>query len=648
MKLAAVFSDYMVLQRGISVPVWGSAKPGEEITVTFAGQAKAGRAGDDGRWEVRLEPLEVSVDPETLTIESGGGERIEMADVLVGDVWLASGQSNMWWRVLESNDAEAETAAADHPLIRLFNVPQAIDHPPHADVDAAWAVCSPETVPEFSAVAYFFGRELQKSEGIPIGLINTSWGGTRVEAWISRDALMTDELCAQDVAGYERMLGSLDESARQKDFDTFKENPTEWYRTHVAPDPGNEGYGRGWADPALDDGEWPEMEIPGYWQADGIESNGVVWFRRTVKVPAAWEGKDVVLHLGTCDKHDVTYFNNKEVGVTSWETENPWSVKREYRIPGELVRAGANTLAVRVYSYRNLGGLGGPAGEMRLVPEEGGEDAVELPGVWRYQIEHNFGTVNDRGGDPEPLPNQNSPYCLYDNMIVPLVPFALRGVIWYQGESNAENAYRYRTRFPMLIENWRDAWGQGEFPFLFVQLANYTQHQKEPQDSPWAELREAQTMTLSVPHTAMAVTIDIGDAMDIHPTNKQDVGKRLALAALGTVYGRDVVPSGPMYRSHTIEGASVRIEFDHVGGGLEALGGALTGFTIAGSDRRFVWADAEIDGDTVLVSSSEVGEPAAVRCAWAANPDCNLYNRAGLPASPFRTDDWPGVTQHGD
>jgi sialate O-acetylesterase len=651
MRLASLFSDHMVLQQGMVLPVWGWSEPGDEVTVRFrpgAGSANAeqratARAGGDGRWTVRLNPLKSCAVPARLEAVSGGSGRTAVAaDALVGEVWLASGQSNMYWMVKDSNDAVAEMAAADWPAVRMFTVPNAVREKPLADAGGVWAVSSPAAVGDFSAVAYFFGRELHRREGFPVGLINSSWGGTRVEAWTSRAALVEDELCREDVRGYETLLRSEE---RHREFARHQADPEAWLRSHVAQDPGNEGLGRGWAGADCDDSAWPEMDLPRPWQRGGVPGNGVVWFRRTVEVPAELAGRDLVLRLGACDKHDFTYFNGVQVGATGWETQQPWTVQRIYRVPGRLVRAGRNAIAVRVYSYRNIGGMTGPAHEMRLEPPAGGSGAaVALAGPWRHRVEHNFGVILGTAGEPTPIPNQNSPYVLFDNMIEPLVPYAMRGVIWYQGESNTqspENARLYRTRFPRLIRDWRRVWGGQDFPFLFVQLANYLPITPSGQPSGWPELREAQLMALAEPKTAMAVTIDIGDPGDVHPKNKQEVGRRLALPALSRAYGRTVVYSGPLYRSHTVEGSSVRVQFDHVGGGLVARGGEeIRGFAVAGQDGGFEAAQAVIDGASVVVRAAGVEAPLAVRYAWADNPDCNLCNREGLPASPFRTDDW--------
>ncbi len=471
-----LFSDHMVVQQGIKVAVWGTAGAGEQVTVKLKDRQATTTAGPDGRWRVDLAPLTAG-GPFELTV--AGSNTLTFRDVLVGEVWVCSGQSNMQWPVDRSLNAEQEIAAADFPRIRLFSVTQTIAEKPRDDVSGTWRACSAETVPQFSAVAYYFGRELHKSLDVPVGLIQAAWGGTPAETWTS--------------------LATLE------------------------------------ADPNL----------------------------RTI------------LTRG----------------------EEP-----------------ATRPAAR-----------GARGQAR--PGDQARQSAPAPG----------------GTRSKPVPKK--PAVLYNGMIHPLIPYGIAGAIWYQGEANAGRAYQYRTLFPAMIRDWRKNWGQGDFPFLFVQLANYQASKPEPGESSWAELREAQLMTLSLPKTGMAVTIDIGEADNIHPKNKQDVGRRLMLAALAVAHGKKVAFSGPVMESSSVAGDSVRIRFKHAEGGLVAKGGeTLKGFAVAGEDRKFVWAEARIDGDSVVVRSDKVTKPVAVRYAWADNPECNLCNKAGLPASPFRTDDWPGVT----
>ena len=392
----------------------------------------------------------------------------------------------------------------------------------------------------------------------------------------------------------------------------------------------NEGYPRSWADLPNPPGEWKEMELPGTWQTHGLDFCGILWFRKEMEVPEAWARRELRLSIGATDKSDITYFNNVKVGsITMADRPDSWNTRRTYPVPGNLVKAGRNVIAVRVHSDKYDGGMTGPEEDMLLsCPSLPDSAPVPLSGIWKYAVESNYGRSDI----------ENRPCVLFNGMISPLIPYAIRGAIWYQGESNTSRAAQYRTLFPALIQDWRKHWGIGDFPFLFVQLANYMTAKTNPGESAWAELREAQTMTLRLPDTGMAVAIDIGESVDIHPKNKQDVGLRLALNALANTYSIDAAFSGPIFKAAAREGGKLRIRFDHCNGGLQCRGKKLRGFAVAGADRKFVWADAKINGDTVIVSSPEIAEPEFVRYAWADNPVCNLYNAAGLPAVPFRSD----------
>ena len=488
-KLSPMFGDHMVLQQGAPVPVWGTAAAGEQVTVTVGAQKATATADELGKWQVKLQPLTAGG---PLDVTVAGKNTVTLRDVLVGEVWVCSGQSNMEWNVNLSGNPEQERAAANYPSIRMFTVKKAIAGKPAQTLEGSWEVCSPKTVGNFSAVGYFFGRELHKALNVPVGLVHTSWGGTPAEAWTERSALEAD--------------GDLK--------------------------------------PMLD-----------RWQGQMAQFN-----ERLGRIPQL---------------------------VEKWK--------------GEAEQAEAQ---------------GRPVPPMiNLLPQ-----------------------------DPRSSPHR--PSGLYNAMIAPVVPYAMRGAIWYQGESNAGRAEQYRKLLPAMIKTWRTAWGQGDFPFLIVSLSNFMAVAPEPGDSDWAELREAQAMTAANdPSSGLAMAIDIGDANDIHPKNKQEVGRRLALAALAKTYKRNVPYSGPVYASMSVEGDKAVLKFKHADNGLAAKDGELKGFAIAGEDRKWVWAEAKVQGaDTVVVRSDKVSKPVAVRYAWANNPVCNLYNGAGLPAVPFRTDDWPGVT----
>ena len=638
-RVPSLIGDNMVLQQGPRARVWGTAEPGERVTVSIGGRVARAAADARGRWQVFVGPLRAG-GPFELTV--AGRNRLTFRNVLVGEVWVCSGQSNMEWPLSASRDGAREVAQADHPEIRLFTVRKATAAAPLEDVEGRWVVTKPETAAPFSAVGYFFGRELHRRLGVPVGLINTSWGGTPAEAWTSRGALAASPALRPILDRYEGELRDLPRLRRE-----YEAARAEWERQYVSQDPGNKGEALGYAEPAHDAAAWPKMRLPQFWESAGLDVDGVVWFRREIEVPEAWAGRDLTLSLGAIDDYDTTYFNGARVGSTGPDTPNAWTVSRRYAVPGRLVRAGRNTVAVRVFDRVGGGGFGG--GEMWLAPPGAARaEAVRLEGAWDYREEFTAPSRRvDYSRQPQPPgpANQNSPTVLYNAMIAPLTPYSIRGAVWYQGESNAGRAYQYRTLFPAMIRDWRAAWGAGDFPFYFVQLANWKARARDSVDSEWAELREAQLMTMrAVPKTGMAVAIDIGEPDDIHPRNKLDVGLRLARWALADTYGRKLEPSGPLYDSHRVEGDSVRVRFGHAAGLRTRGGSAPAGFLVAGADRKFFPAEARVEGDSVVVRSGRVPAPAAVRYAWADNPEANLYNAEGLPASPFRTDDWPGLT----
>lgn len=491
MRLATLFSAGTVLQRDMPVPVWGWAAPGEMVTVAFAGQSKTGKAGENGRWDILLDPIPASATPRPLTVTPStiNHQTLTVTNVLVGDVWLCSGQSNMQFPVSKAANAAAEIAATDFPSLRMLTVKPVVAGAPRADVEGSWRVCSPKSVGEFSAVAYFFGREIARTQKVPVGLIHASMGWTPSEAWTPREAL------------------------------------------------------RGNADTAYIAERWD------------------------------WVGDTSVQAAGTALREEWTRQNQK----------------------------------LKALGKAPLSPLKGP-------------------------------------GDPNFAHRASG---LWNGAVAPLVPCALRGIIWYQGETNERRGYRYRIEFPLLIESWRSAWRRPELPFIFVQVANVLPPVPAPAESEWAELRESQALALKLPHTGMAVTIDIGEEKDVHPKNKQDVGLRLALQARALVYGEKIPHNSPAFASLKLEGGRIRLHFTDSYGKLKTKDAAPPkGFAISGADRRYVYAQAEIDGEDVIVWSDEVKEPVAVRYAWANNPaGCNLCNAAALPAIPFRTDDWPAKTQ---
>jgi sialate O-acetylesterase len=625
----------MVLQRGRPVPVWGWAAPGEAVSVTFRGQTYPASAPDaQGRWQATL-PATPAGGPYTLTVK--GQNTIELTDVLVGDVWLASGQSNMQFKVKDPSpvgyqpvqNADQEIAAANYPRLRLLTVSQALEYRPQAEVPTTgWQVCSPATVASFSAVAYFFGRDLLQHYQVPIGLVVSSWGGTPAEAWVSAEGLGPFPEFAPTLAGFAQRTTSL--AADQRTYETRQQDVLLHGRAY---DRGYPAGGPSWADPATDAHAWPTMPVPGIWESQpGLGTyDGIVWLRKELELPAAAAGQPLTLSLGQIDDADSTYFNGQLVGHAAG-----YSVARTYQVPPALVRAGRNVLVVRVVDTGGGGGLtGGPP-----LQATGPGGTVSLAGPWQYQLGL---APQDVPQPPYPGGGPQAPSVLYNAMIAPLRPLALKGVIWYQGESNVGRAAQYQRLFPALITDWRRQFGQPELPFFFVQLANYLAPQPEPGPSAWAELREAQASALALPATGMATAIDLGVANDIHPHNKQDVGRRLALAARRVAYADPAVVSrGPSYAGLTVAGSAARVRFAPatLGGGLTAKGGKLQGFAVAGADQQFHWATARLAGAEVVVESPQVPHPVAVRYDWADNPNGTLYNRASLPAPPFRTDKW--------
>jgi len=518
---------------------------------------------------------------------------------------------------------------------------------PLTDVTGAWAACTPQTVPWFSAVAYYFGRMLHQDLDVPVGLVASALGATNAESWTPREAFFTSP-------ALKRFSESLDLSAtdEKQAIRKYQESLAEWQKATGREDPGNIGLGKGWADLKLNTADWKAMGLPNCF--DGIEGttdfDGIVWFRKEFDAPKEWAGRELELHLGVIDDFDTTYINGKEVGHTGSDTIRAWRTDRVYKIPAGVVTPGKNLVAVRVVDMYLSGVMAGPVTEMYLRPvKTTPEDkSISLAGPWQYKVEHRMVTKSPSLSKPlEPAIGWDAsvPTSLYNGMIHPLTPYTIRGAIWYQGESNVVNGREYRSLLPAMIQGWRKAWGQGDFPFLVVQLANFMMTDADPSDTPWARLREAQLLSVQrTRNTALVVAIDIGDALDIHPRNKQEVGRRLALAAERVAYGQKIVYSGPIYKSMKITGNKIHLKFDHVDGGLVAKGDKLTGFAIAGADKKFGWAQAKIEGDKVIGWSEKVPNPVAVRYAWANNPVCNLYNKEGLPAEPFRTDEWPGVT----
>ena len=615
-----LFTDNAVLQQGIKAPIWGTADPGERVTVEFAGQTVSTTASAAGKWLVHLSPLKAG-GPRILTIS--GRNKIVLTNILAGEVWLCSGQSNMERQLgLRAGQQpitnwKQEVAAANYPEIRHFGATQTKAFAPAQTVKGSWTVCSPGTVTNFTAIGYFFGRDLYRARQVPIGLIHSSWGGTPAEAWTSEAALRTQPDWTEALAQVK--LLATDPVGTQREIQKQLEA---WYQ---AKDPGSAA-SPPWSATDLDARLWKAVTLPTYWENAGYpDFDGTFWFRRTVDLPEDWNGSDAELHLGAVDDNDTTWVNGVEVGATIG-----YNLPRVYRVPAGVLKRSTNVIAVRVLDTGGNGGLYGGDDPMRLVVNAGGKtNSISLAGEWLCRQGVSLANVGWPPTDYSQSPN--TPTVLYNGMIAPLLPYAIRGVIWYQGESNVGRERQYRTLFPMMIADWRHAWGEGDFSFLFVQIAPY--HGNSP------EIREAQLLSWqNTTNTAMVVTIDCGDANDIHPPRKQPMSARLALAARAIAYGEKLEYSGPVFQSMKIEGSEVVLRFTHPGGGLVAKDGPLKGFTIAGADKIFHPAQAEIRGQTIVVASDAVSRPVAVRYGWASVPGGNLFNRAGLPASPFRTD----------
>jgi sialate O-acetylesterase len=647
-RLAPLIMDNMVVQRETQVPFWGHGTPGREVKIRASwGEAGKTLVQTDGRWMLKLRTSHAG-GPYTLTI-THDDTSVVVSNVAVGEVWLCSGQSNMempmrGWPPGDTVLSSAqEISHAAHPDLRLCTVQRAFSAVPESECNASWAECSSATLPGFSATAFFFGKQLHEILGVPVGLIQAPWGGTAVESWISAR-------CLSQLSEFAPTLQKLKECAEGRHL------ITEWIGKYRAIDMRGRNGDDKWKDidcedaecatTSYDDSSWNVMHLPTLWEKTGVGSlDGIVWFRKSIVVPSPWVGRDLVLELGPVDDIDVTYVNGVKVG--SHEREGQWNVKRIYRVPGSIVDSTVVQISVRVTDYQGGGGIYGDPSTMRLHPEQAG-DTLSLAGEWRYmpvaQMMGNaliiFGLSGNQYESRPRFPidvSANTPTTLYNGMIAPVMPYAIRGVIWYQGESNTERPRQYRALFPLLIENWRADFGSGDFPFYFVQIAPYdygttTQSQY---------LREAQTVALSVKNTGMVVTLDIGNASNIHPANKKDVGQRLALWALAKTYGRHVAYSGPIYKSHRKRGASIELLFDHVENGLVLKEGSEgNSFRIAGADRIFKAAVVRVHGRRLVVTNPEIPNPAAVRYAFSNTPEATLFNTAGLPAPSFRTDDW--------
>ena len=613
--LPSFITDNMMFQRDTPIKVFGWADQGDVVWVEFNGLEKKTKPGKDGMWEVIFSPMSYG-GPYQMNIRSKSDD-IQITNIMIGDIWVCSGQSNMEWIVFNSNNAKFEISQAQYPDIRLLNVKSSLANLPQNDIETeGWKVCSPQTVGIFSAVGYFFGRDLHNNLNIPIGLINTSLGGTRIESWISVPMISKYQHCKMLI---DTLLSPGFGKRLQKKDDTYLKNLTKndigeqekWYCVN-------------------DFSDWKTVRVPGSWRNTIGPGEGVVWYSREFNLTPEQASGKIVISLGSINDWDETYLNGIKIGSTHMR-----GVMREYATCGYEHKEGKNILTVKMSSANRFSGFASSNSD-RIYCQTN-NSRIPLAGQWKYKI--------SKMGTPIVTPN-DYPSMLYNTMIAPLTRFPIKGVIWYQGESNSNDAFEYRKLFPDLIIDWRNAWNQADMPFYFVQLTSFGP--KEAPNSNWAELRESQHKTLELPYTGEAVTIDIGDIKEIHPRNKQDVGHRLALIALAQTYDKKIEYSGPQYRSMEILGDKIIITFDHIANGLEVKGryGYLQGFSVAGEDQKFEWAKAKIQNDKVIVYCEKVKKPIAVRYAWENCPlDANLYNSEGLPASPFRTDNWKLKTE---
>ena len=629
-KLPAIFGDNMVLQQKNDVAVWGWADTSEKIEVlgSWMKSPATTKTDKEGKWQIKIKTPKAG-GPYTLTVK--GSNTIALQNILVGEVWVCSGQSNMEWPVKSIDNAQQEIQTADFPQIRLFTVKKTSSPRPQQDCDSQWKICSPETVGSFSAVGYFFGREIHQKINVPVGLISANWGGTPAEAWTSEKTL-------KSFPAYDPILEKMKQAQQPIPEEVQARNEqalAEWDEKVSAIDPGTQ---QNWQDPKLDISDWKAIDLPRPWSGTELEKiDGIVWFRRITNLPPSWARIDMELHLGPIDDADTVWVNGVKIGSTT-----VYDQERKYIIPPSALHTGPNIVVVRVVDNHGEGGFTGTEDQMRIGPV--GADIktrATLAKKWKYKA-----SLLDK--ELPALPkvskgqfNKNAPTTLYNGMISPLVPFGIAGAIWYQGESNVPRPAEYAKLFPAMITDWRKQWGIGDFPFYWVQIAPYSSRNGVGGGNS-AYLREAQMKALdAVKNGGMAVTMDIGTENNIHPKNKQDVGKRLALWALAKTYGqKNITFSGPIHKSMKVEGQNIRLYFNYTHGGLSAREGHLADFVIAGADKKFVPAEAVIDGDTVVVSSPQVQKPTAVRYAWSNWAEGTLFNKEKLPASSFRTDKW--------
>ncbi len=639
LKLSELISDHMVLQQGQKNALFGFETPGTEISVKVTrGDSKkplfegTTKAVNDGAWTILLPAMKPGA-PLTITIK--GSTEAVVSDVLVGEVWVCSGQSNMEWSVNAAKDPGKELAESD-PNVRMFTVPKrAIGAPQSFIPNGKWVPSSPQTAGSFSAVGFSFAKHLYAKLKVPIGMIHTSWGGTPAEAWTDIEWMAKDPMTKPMV---DRAQSALDPNGASAA--NYRKALLDWQKANIPLQDQIMPAARPWSAPNWDDSTRTKVKLPHFFE-DGFD--GTAWYRYTVDLTADQVAKIQSLELPGIDDLDRTWVNGVEIGRTDSDTPNSWMMPRSYKV-GSALKAGKNVIAVRALDYQQGGGITGE-GQATL---KGGGVTVALDGEWRFSVEQPLSkpVPNNRPREPWGPTNPNFPQSLMNGMIRPVVPYGIKGAIWYQGESNAGRALQYKTLFPMMIQNWRALWGRGDFPFHFVQLANYMDYTPTKFDDAWPELREAQRLTLSLPNTGMAVIMDVGDPNDIHPRDKRTVGDRLARIALHQDYGmKGIVHEGPFFQKTEVRGSEMVVKFRSAKG-LQTNDYRLPrGFTILGEDGKWRVADAKIEGETVVVSHPDVKAPKAVRYAWYNHLPVNLVNAEGLPAVPFKSDDLPWITK---
>jgi len=616
--LPQIVRDSMVLQRDAEINVWGWSSKDEKVTVLFNQKKYTTKASANGKWRIVLSAMKAG-GPYNMVIS--GKNKITLNNILIGDVWFCSGQSNMVHQMNIHDVTYAnDIATANYPEIRQFLIPTltSLNGPKDNFPIGFWKSAVAEEVRPFSAVAFFFARKIYEEYHIPIGIINASVGGTPIEAWTSEEGLKN----------FPALISTIQKNKDTAYVNGLARKALAGYVNKTSQDKGITGL-KTWYDVTYVLKGWKTIAVPGYWEDQGIRDlNGVVWYRKEIDVPASMIDKPAKVFLGRIVDADVLYINGKQVGTTGYMYP-----QRRYAVAAGVLKAGKNIIVVKVTNNSGKGGF---------VPDKpyclfAGKDTIDLKGYWQYKVGEVF--IPGEGMSGGAIAAQNQPAALYNAMVAPAVNYTIKGILWYQGEANSGRAAEYAKLQPAQIIDWRNKWQQDNIPFLYVQLPNYMDANYLPSESQWAELREAQLKSLSVPNTGMAVAIDLGEWNDIHPDKKKNVGDRLALIADKIVYGKDIVYSGPIFQSSIIGENAITISFTNIGSGLITNDGEeLREFAIAGTDKKFVWAKAKIEGDKIIVSSDKVPHPMYVRYAWADNPDVNLYNKEGLPASPFRTD----------